>query len=470
MEPVLKLYGYQRRWLLDRSRFKVAMFARQSGKTHVVTQEIVDDCIDAEVAGRPTKWVILSRDERQAKEAMREGVHKHLKAFGLAAQAFRILEDVEWSEAESGGPLARRVKAQEVEFQGGSRIIALPATPETARGFSANVFLDEFAFHQDSRRIWRAVFPIVNRGWRLRVVSTPNGKDNKFYELITAPNPRWSRHVCDIHQAIAEGLPYDADELREALGDEDAWRQEYLLEWLDERSNWLSYDLINSVEDEQAGRPELATQGGIFFIGNDIARRSHLWVSWVVEKIGDVCWTREIRVLKGASFAEQDAVLDELIARYRPLRVCMDRTGIGEKPVEDAQRRHGALRVEGVTFTPAAKQRMADLVKRAFEDRAIRIPQGDNALRRDLHKLKCVPSITGTPRFVADADGDGHADRFWALALALSAATDARARIDCDVLPRPQIAGPDPVDEALLVDEARGFGAVSHVDDCGGYL
>ena len=53
-----------------------------------------------------------------------------------------------------------------------------------------------------------------------------------------------------------------------------------------------------------------------------------------VEKIGDVCWTREIRGLKGASFAEQDAVLDELIARYRPLRVCMDRTGIGEKPVE----------------------------------------------------------------------------------------------------------------------------------------
>ena len=32
------------------------------------------------------------------------------------------------------------------------------ANPDTARGFSANVFLDEFAFHKDSREIWKALF------------------------------------------------------------------------------------------------------------------------------------------------------------------------------------------------------------------------------------------------------------------------------------------------------------------------
>ena len=37
--------------------------------------------------------------------------------------------------------------------------------------------------------------------------------------------------------------------------------------------------------------------------------------------------------------------------RYRLLRCCMDQTGMGEKPVEDAQNRHSSNRVEGVLFS-----------------------------------------------------------------------------------------------------------------------
>ena len=46
-------------------------------------------------------------------------------------------------------------------------------------------FSIEFAFHKDSREIWKALFPVISAGWKLRVVSTPNGKGNKFYELVT---------------------------------------------------------------------------------------------------------------------------------------------------------------------------------------------------------------------------------------------------------------------------------------------
>lgn len=343
-------------------------------------------------------------------------LRQYLEAFNF----FFEKSAIEWGEDGD----RQKMTSTEIVFPGGSKITALPASPCGIRGFSANVFLDEFAFHVQSAKIWRAVFPVISRGWKCRIVSTPNGKGNKFYELMTQRDSVWSRHVCDIHQAIAEGLPYDAEELRKALCDEDAWRQEYLLEWLDEASSWISFDLINAVEDEGAGHPETRS-GGQVFIGNDIARRSHLWVAWVIEKVGDVFWTREIRTLKGATFAEQDAVFDELIARYQPVRVSMDRTGIGEKPVEDAQHRHGS-RIEGVVFNVQTKQVLADLVKRAFEDRKIRIPMGDDVLRRDLHKVRCVPSPTGMPRFDASADGEGHADRFWALALACHAAACAR--------------------------------------------
>lgn len=404
------LYGYQRRWFQDKSRFKLGKFARQTGKTFTTTLESVDDSFEHLVKQMRTRWVILSRGERQAKEAMDEGVKVHAKAYGVPFEEYQIEYDIG----------AVRYNALEVSFPHGSRITALPANPDTARGFSANVFLDEFAFHRDSGAIWKALFPVISAGWKLRVTSTPNGKSGKFYELDTADDDTWSRHTVDIYQAVADGLPRDIEQLRAGIADEDAWAQEYELKYLDEASAWLTYELITSVEDVRAGKPQLY-QGGVCFVGVDIGRRHDLFVIWVLEQIGDVLWTREIVELKRATFAEQDDALDEVMRRYRVGRVCMDQTGMGEKPVEDAQRRYGENRVEGVLFTGPNKLVMATAGKERFEDRTIRIPEGSPTLRSDLHKLRKMVGPTGAPRFVAERDDD-HADRTWACFLAVNAA------------------------------------------------
>jgi len=422
------LHPYQRRWKADEARFKVGMMARQIGKTFSSTLEIAEDCQLAELAGTRTRWVILSRGERQAKEAIEEGVKLHAKALGTLLK----FSEYEWEGAEAS------YRALEVEWPGGSKITALPANPDTARGFSANVFLDEFAFHKDSRAIWGALFPVISRpGLKLRVVSTPNGKANKFYELMTskALADVWSRHTVDIYQAVAEGLDRDIDELRAGINDDDLWAQEYELKWLDEASAWLSFDLINGVEHERAGNPD-HYQGGPCYCGEDIGRRNDLFVIWVMEKLGDVLWTREIITRKRASFAEQDALRDDVFSRYRVQRYWMDQTGMGEKPVEDAQRAHGATRVHGVLFTGPAKHDLATHGKEAFEDRRIRIPMGDAALRADLHKLKLVSGPTGAPKFIAESDSAGHADRAWAGFLAVTAAHNPTPPIEYTAGPR----------------------------------
>ena len=82
-------------------------------------------------------------------------------------------------------------------------------------------------------------------------------------------------------------------------------------------------------EHSQTGEPARYA-GGRTVIGNDIARRRHLWVAWVLELVGDVAWTREVVELQNASFAEQDDTLGEFVERYRPSRIAMDRTGMGE--------------------------------------------------------------------------------------------------------------------------------------------
>lgn len=409
--PAVPLYAYQKKWFLDRSRFKLGLFARQTGKTFTTTLEIADTCFEAAVINQRERWVILSRGERQAREAMNEGIKMHCKAYDLAFTE----AEFDW-EGESGTH-----KALEVELPHGSKITALPANPDTARGFSANVFLDEFAFHKDSQQIWRALFPVISKGWNIRVTSTPNGKGNKFYELATGPEDDvWSRHVVDIYRAVQEGLPRDIDELRSGLADEDSWAQEFELKWLDEASAWLSYDLISSCEDEHAGDPS-GYQGNVCFIGRDIGRREDLHVIWVWEQVGDVLWERERIEQKRATFAQMDEAFDDVMKRYRVGRACIDQTGMGEKVVEDAQTRYGS-RVEGVLFTGPNKLIMATNGKERFEDRTVRISQGDQKLRADLHKLRKVASATGAPRFVAERDED-HADRTWAAFLGIHAAT-----------------------------------------------
>ncbi len=68
-----------------------------------------------------------------------------------------------------------------------------------------------------------------------------------------------------------------------------------------------------------------------------------------------------------------------------------------------------------------------DLVE-TFEDRRIEIP-ADPRLRDDLRRPEKVTRPGGRVSIAASRDGDGHADRFWSLALAVRAGrNDDRCR------------------------------------------
>jgi phage FluMu gp28-like protein len=446
-DPVITFLPYQRAWLEDRSRCKIGMFPRRGGKTFGAAGEIVDDCIRAEIDGTKTRWTILSRSESTAKEAIEDALKPMTKAYYATLSTLARKGQPAFSEEDFRVPAHKReviqngtaylidveeavYKAQEVRFPGGSRVTAISASPDAARGFGGNMLFDEFAFHADSRRIWGSAFPVAARGGhKIRVISTPNGKGNKFYDLMTGEDGGWSKHHVDIYEAVRQGLDVDIDELRAGMADEDAWAQEFELKWLDAASSWLDYELISSAEDAQAGDPA-QYGGGMCFVGVDIAARNDLFVIWVLEQVGDRLITRDIIARRRITFAKQDALLADVFRRYRVVRAAMDQTGMGEKPVEDAKRRHGASRVAGVLFTTPAKLDMATSLKEAMQDRKLAIPAGDAKLRADLHSIRSVTGPTGIRRLVADGDSDGHADRFWAGSLAVSAAATGQQEYD----------------------------------------
>lgn len=439
--PIISFLPYQKAWIADDSRFKIGMFTRRGGKTFGSCGEIVDDCVKAEIDRRKVRWTILSRSEITAKEALEDALKPMTRAYYAVLKGLSNRPQPQFVQDEFRVPAYQRAveqdgktflidvpeasyKTHEVHFPNGSRVVALSASPDSARGFGGNLLLDEFAFHKDSRAIWGSAFPVAARGnHKIRVISTPNGKGNKFYELMTTAENGWSKHHVDIYEAVKQGLDVNVEELKQGMADQDKWAQEFELAWLDEASAWLDYDLISACEHAEAGKPE-GYAGGLCFVGVDIAARNDLFVIWVVELVGDVLWTREIIAKKRISFAEQDRLLDEVMKRYRVVRLRMDQTGMGEKPVEDAKRRYGQNRVEGVLFSTAAKLDMATSLKESMQDRKARIPMGDVLLRSDLHSVKSHVGITGARRLIADDDSDGHADRFWAGALAVSAGSD----------------------------------------------
>jgi len=449
---VIQLTGYQLEAARWTARFDLRRWSRQTGKTFEDMREVVDDSFD-----RRTQWVILSRGERQSKKNM-EQARVHCEAYGAAAE---MLEDT-WEGDEA------KYKSLEIRLPNKSTILGLPANPDTARGFSANVALDEFAFHKDSRKIWAALFPVITRGYRLKVTSTPFGKQNKFYDLdvlwskkMAEGDPNYHTSKLDIYDAVAGGLELRDEEgriatpeqLKEALGDDEAWDQEYLVLYIDEATAFLSYDLIAKCEDAEI-EPEpawvtallgeavemhqiyLATKelppsfevldatrldGDAFYLGFDVARRRHGSVIWLNRDRQGVQETVAVIRMKNVPFFVQKVVLFSLLAHPQMRRGCIDQTGIGAQLAEEAIDRFGDSLVEGITFNIASKELLATGLKQKMEDGIPRIP-AEVYIRNSFHAIKKLPTGTGHFRFDAEAsDKTGHSDEFWASALALHA-------------------------------------------------
>lgn len=429
---VLPFFPYQRQWVDDLSRLKIIDKARQVGITFTETWDIVQRLL---ASRKPQKWYYLSINEERAKEAI-EYARAHLLAMGHAYSETKPQE--EWVEH----PLFRKIRYKQltIHFPNGCKLIGLPANPVTARGCSGNVTLDEMAHHHDAAKIWKAVFPVTTWGYSLHIISTPNGNQGEYARIWTsngAYRPEemedlarkglrtvgdgWSRHWVDVHTAAEQGHPVDVDQCRQLAGDDETWQQEYCCQFLDEAHAWLPYDLLDrrthpecSIYFDHTQRP-----AGPVWVGMDIGRKRDLSVIWLNEQRGKEQWTRGVIAMGKTAFDVQEKALWDLMPMAR--RACIDETGIGAMMAERAVDKWGSNAVEGIGFTGDRPGLLATKLKRALETNELWIPD-DPEIRKDLHAVRRTYTDLGKVRFDAKRGKSGHADRFWAAALALSAA------------------------------------------------
>lgn len=484
--PVIKFHKYQQPIFDDhKTGIVVLHWARQVGKSFTLAAWAVNRLLRS-----PGRLVtVLSNSRENGAEFMRKCNEVCALMHEVIREAKATVEELDLSKDVSSANLRLELHMKlntDKEGLKTSRIKILAANPRTARGFSGDLILDEFAFHEDSQAIWEAAEPILasNKDFLCRIASTGNGKHNLFYHFaarapghdgVDAQLPpggnclEYSRngHVLSrvtrtlsfyFGQKVFD--PKTREEIRPAEArmraiDKRAYDQNYECAFADECLTLLSEELINAAERENVGviceqdwNPDalarLKEANGNIYAGFDVARRGDLSVISVLEKVDGVMIVRAILRMRNLRLPEQQARLGELCRLPRFHRAAIDMTGLGLGLVEFAQEEFGASKIRGVNFAsmvPATRAVQAEGRKRetvrvteamamellqAYEERRIQHP-ADEQLREDLRKPERITSPGGRVSIAATRDEAGHADHFWSFALALEAAGKAPA-------------------------------------------
>ena len=426
------LLPYQQAWDEDGSRLKLMQKSRQIGISWGTALAIVKRTAAKDALN--DQWV-SSRDDIQARLFLED-----CKLFASLFDKMAVDMGMVFLEDEA------KTSAYVLRFANGKRIHSMSSNPDAQAGKRGGRVLDEFALHPDPRKLYSIAYPGITWGGQLEIISTHRGSANFFNELVEEcehrGNPKgFSLHTVTLKDALDQGFLYklqqklphnderqDMDEaayfdfIRAGCASEEQFLQEYMCVPADDEGAFLSYDLIAGCEYRATEAWELneAATARELYLGMDVGRVSDLTVFWLLERESGVRFTRKVVTMQDKTFAEQEEVLYGLLTLPGLRRACIDASGLGMQLAERAQEKFGKYRVEGVKFTAPVKEELAYPLRAAFEDKSVRIPKED-AIRADLRSIRKTTTAAGNIRFDADRGPGGHADRFWALALALHA-------------------------------------------------
>lgn len=430
------LLQYQDENRADKSRFKISLWSRQTGKDHTATCEATEDCFKAIVDGRNgTQWMIAAPSERQSLESL-DKAKEWTEAFA------GVIDDYE--ERREGSSSESLLKSAEITIRakngprGKSKLRCVPGKPSTVRGISSNLIITEFDFLEQPDETWRAVLPSITNPLKggkkvVRLITTPNGIGSAAHKIWskTDGKVKWSRQKITIHDAVRMGLPVDIEELREAFDDPEGWAQEFECEFLDTASVLLPYEVLAAIENPLATQaaPDGYWSGALAVpvdAGIDFGRKRDLSVFWALENIGGFRMTREVFEMERMPTHIQMEHLRPRVSRCR--RVSYDYTGpgigLGDLLVAEFGEwnpaRHLYGKIDLVTFTNQIKCEIFPKIRAEADRRMIGLPVS-RVIREDLHSMCRVITPNGNVTYRAPHTEDGHADRCTALALAIRA-------------------------------------------------
>lgn len=452
------LLPYQQRWVNDHSQVKVAEKSRRVGLSWAEAAGSVLEA--AKTNGQDTWYIGYNKD--MAEEFILD-CGFWARHFGSAAEA---MEEIVVQDED------RDILAYRIRFASGNRVTALSSRPSNLRGKQGRVVIDEAAFHLQLGELMKAAFALLIWGGSVSIISTHNGVDNPFNELVqdihAGKKKGYSLHRITFDEAIAQGLCE-----RVFLATKRVWSPQAQLDWAEGiraiyRPNdteeldvipsqsggaYISRALIASrmssaypvlrltYKDDFAQWPEaLREQETLAWLdanvlpllaklprnarssyGMDFARSADLSVlAPLVEDQGLHRTCPFLIEMRNVPFRQQEQVVFYL-ADHLPRFSCgaHDSRGNGQYLGEVAMQRYGSSSIHQVMLTNQWYRENMPKLKAAFEDAELTIPQDADVLD-DLRAIaldKGVPKVPDTKSTGRDGQ-QRHGDAAVALALA----------------------------------------------------
>lgn len=468
------LMPYQKVWVADKSRLKVAEKGRRTGITWAEAYDDVFTAAAEKKNGGDDVWYI-----GDTKEKGREFI-KTCAAFAeKIAKELLEVEEFLFDDVQPDGA-TKQITAWRIKFASGHRISALSSRPANIRGLQGVVVVDEAGFHPNVAEVIDACNALFLWGGEIHVISTHNGKANPFNDLIkeVREGARPGKvHTFPFDLAVSQGLyerawstrlRYKGYELSPA--DKNRWynearksygsRTEAMREELDAipREGDGTMIPLAQIEARQTDKyPVVAwskpePKGGKEFVDwSEFDRREHM-AQWLADNVTPLLHAlpenadcalgedfamrqdrsdiavgfTDRRLVRHAAFLvelrecpydQQKQVLfhigDFLRDKRRFSRAILDANGNGMPLAQEARQRYGQDRILELMPNDKWLQReITPLFTAAFQDGAILIPLHKD-VRDDIHQFRIVNGVGKIPTDVRTEGTDGgrrHAD------------------------------------------------------------
>lgn len=397
--------------------------------------------------------------------------------FGMAAGQVGefLFQDQDSKGAE------RHIAAFRISFASGFEIVALASRPRSLRGRQGFVIIDEAAFHDDLPELLKAALALLIWGGRILVVSTHDGAENPFAELVNdirAGRRPYALLRTTFDEACEQGLyrrvclklgkPWTEDGeaewragIRAFYGDGAGEELDVVpragsgrflpLHLIEARASrdipvlrWGCDDAFVHLPDHQRTRAAQAWCEDALLhhlqaldplwrsaFGMDFARVGDLSVLWPVQVRPDLTRATPFTVeLRNVPFDQQREIVFYVADRLPRLSAgALDRTGNGAYLAEKVVQRYGAHRIEGIHLSEGWYRDHMPKLKAAFEDAAFDIP-ADAAVVEDFRAIEMVRGVarvmdrrsTSRGEDKDKSGGQRHGDAAIAAALAIYAA------------------------------------------------
>ena len=392
---------YQKKFFTNPAKRKIWVSSRQIGKSFCVAGILTFKALQKHNG----LAICISVNSRSASEIISK-----CKQF---AESVKVL---------SNNAITYTSSFDTIRFTNGSRIMSLPSTADSLRGWSAQcVVVDEASFVWKFYDILQSLAPTLTRDpdAELILTTTPAGKNGPFYEMYSNAlnDPQWYVQHTTIHDAIADGLNVDLNSLHSLCPDPDVFAQEYECKFLSEYSSLIDLNLIDYYD-------ELPKETFTNYIGIDVGSTSDRTAMVTVKQAKDIAYIDDIVIMHKASYEDQLDMAKSLYNKNTYKSGYVDKTGIGSAFSEFVEKKV-CSQIKGLQFTASNKTQMFENLRSRIFDHTLKINRKfKSMIELDFNNVQRIVNEAGQVKYEAGHNSQGHSDITSAIVLALQAIKD----------------------------------------------